>query len=403
MSEKYTSFDPVLERFREISHLEHYWCSLLDHVFLRPLFAAAALTKYAHRVEELGVLHETILEHLCARKNHPLRKASHRLSRVLRFLDLESHRTFKYQGYGHGTTREQPKFSRPGDSLAARAGDIDGHFRCSKKLQDFWVQFPSDTRSAKQLLTLVPESVIKLRLKVPQQCNAFGTNGQIEPQRLKEPQNRLLQILKTQRSFDQRRSGCGKAQALPLAPRHEISGLGSRLNHCSAHRPAFSRLDKLSSRCPLTTQAIVDCGHRLKLLLAPRCHRLSSNSLLSILCATAGLWLFDEMNKESTNAPQTVSDPFDLAEDMIEADCSRANQELSLGVYTMEMTLESGMNELAPIKNMETPTIASTNRMIGIPELEWLVDYWPRWIPTIGSLRTTRTETMPGTLPSVRV
>ncbi|KAF8952561.1 hypothetical protein BGZ52_005407 [Haplosporangium bisporale] len=179
MSEKYTSFDPVLERFREISHLEHYWCSLLDNVFLRPLFAAAALTKYAHHVEELGVLHETILEHLCARKNHPLRKASYRLSRVLRFLDLESHRAFKYQGNGHGTTREQPKFGRPGDSLAARAGDIDGHFRCGKKLQDFWVQFPSDTRSAKQLLTLVPESVIKLRLKVPQQCNAFGTNGQV--------------------------------------------------------------------------------------------------------------------------------------------------------------------------------------------------------------------------------
>ncbi|KAF9217669.1 hypothetical protein BGZ59_001599 [Podila verticillata] len=40
----------------------------------------------------------------------------------------------------------------------------------------------------------------------------------------------------------------------------------------------------------------------------------------------------------------------------------------------MKMTLESGMDELAPIKNMETPTIASMNRMIGIPELEWIFE-----------------------------
>ena len=63
------------------------------------------------------------------------------------------------------------------DSLAARTGDIFGSVRR--------VQEPprplsavSDPLSAKQLLTLVLESVIKLRLQVFQQHNAFGTTGQ---------------------------------------------------------------------------------------------------------------------------------------------------------------------------------------------------------------------------------
>lgn len=44
---------------------------------------------------------------------------------------------------------------------------------------------------------------------------------------------------------------------------------------------------------------------------------------------------------------------------------------------SLETTLESGLDQLSDLKNMETLNVCSTDHQIGIRELEWMRAHWP--------------------------
>ncbi|KAF8954578.1 hypothetical protein BGZ52_000598, partial [Haplosporangium bisporale] len=50
--------------------------------------------------------------------------------------------------------------------------------------------------------------------------------------------------------------------------------------------------------------------------------------------------------------------------------------EASFQWYSLELTLQSGLDELACIKDLEELTVGLMNHRIGIPELKWMKAHW---------------------------
>lgn len=46
--------------------------------------------------------------------------------------------------------------------------------------------------------------------------------------------------------------------------------------------------------------------------------------------------------------------------------------------HSLEMTLESGFDELVSLKELEELEVRFMNHRIGIPELEWMIEHWPK-------------------------
>lgn len=188
----------------------------------------------------------------------------------------------------------------------------------------------------------------------------------------------------------------------------------------------------------LTAQAIVNCGQRLREFDIEDCDRLSSEHLTSILSAASNLRGFSII---STNFPQRATASFIKAQDLISVrwntpmleyfgcpirvprpdnhvpaeevdrafdhpsikhchDVERAvyrqislqtnltelslccmewtDLEESLQWYSPEMSLASGLSELASLKNLEKLCVRFMNHRIRVPELKWMAENWPR-------------------------
>lgn len=61
------------------------------------------------------------------------------------------------------------------------------------------------------------------------------------------------------------------------------------------------------------------------------------------------------------------------------------------------MTLESGLDELVGLKDLEILEVSLTKHYIDDPELEWIVKHWPKLQAAIGMFRNCR-----GPVPGVR-
>ncbi|KAG0034850.1 hypothetical protein BGZ81_002616 [Podila clonocystis] len=61
--------------------------------------------------------------------------------------------------------------------------------------------------------------------------------------------------------------------------------------------------------------------------------------------------------------------------------------------YSLEMTLSSGLDELAGMKNLCTLSVHHMNQYIGVRELEWMCDHWPSLMRIEGMCR--RGEELP--------
>ncbi|KAF8935638.1 hypothetical protein BGZ52_008114 [Haplosporangium bisporale] len=45
--------------------------------------------------------------------------------------------------------------------------------------------------------------------------------------------------------------------------------------------------------------------------------------------------------------------------------------------YSLEMSMQSGLSELGPIKELRRLNVKLVNHRIGVPELEWMAENWP--------------------------
>ncbi|KAF9386077.1 hypothetical protein CPC16_007723 [Podila verticillata] len=198
------------------------------------------------------------------------------------------------------------------------------------------------------------------------------------------------------------------------------------------------RFDQCSATGPLTVQAIATCGKRLRQFWAQDCGNLSSKDFTSILIAARN---FRSFTAYSFDLVERMTITFITAQDLIAANwhapylksftchlrvprpddhvpveevhatfghpavefCHEVERavyrqiaqqtslrELELGSmgcnrpdepyvewYSLEMSMQSGLSELGPIKELRRLNVKLVNHRIGVPELEWMAENWP--------------------------
>ncbi|KAF9384075.1 hypothetical protein CPB97_005968 [Podila verticillata] len=198
------------------------------------------------------------------------------------------------------------------------------------------------------------------------------------------------------------------------------------------------RLGQCSATGPLTVQAIATCGKRLRQFWAQDCSNLSSKDLTLILIAARNLRSFTAY---SFDLVERMTITFITAQDLIAANwhapylksftchlrvprpddhvpaeevhatfghptvesCHEVERavyrqiarqtslrELELGSmgcncsdesyvewYSLEISMQSGLSELGPIKELQCLNVKFVNHRIGVPELEWMAENWP--------------------------
>ncbi|KAF9309611.1 hypothetical protein BG003_009550 [Podila horticola] len=67
----------------------------------------------------------------------------------------------------------------------------------------------------------------------------------------------------------------------------------------------------------------------------------------------------------------------------------------------LDMTLQSGLDELACLIKMEVLRVGNMNQMIGIPELEWMAKHWIK-LTRISGMFSTRVDPVPGAREWIR-
>lgn len=68
----------------------------------------------------------------------------------------------------------------------------------------------------------------------------------------------------------------------------------------------------------------------------------------------------------------------------------------------LEMTLKSGLDELADLRQLEELNVRSMGLRTGVPELEWMVAHWPNMRNVVGLFDTLDQDPLPGVCEWVR-
>lgn len=205
-------------------------------------------------------------------------------------------------------------------------------------------------------------------------------------------------------------------------------------NTISQHSPLFSiDLDRCTAASSRTATAILASPKCLRELIVSGCTQLSSTDLISILGTAENLCLFSAIGRHRRLSPWLLATDLtacewktpqlgifsgwikvprarqDIAQGSVEetldspsvAYCHKVQRAVyrkiamqtnlnTLGLggsvilnspfhwYSLEMTLESGLDELVSLKELNTLEVEFMNHKIGIPELEWMNEHWPK-------------------------
>ncbi|KAG0014656.1 hypothetical protein BGZ81_000346 [Podila clonocystis] len=466
---------------------------------------AALLSKYAHHVRQLEIRNESILEYLFMRKTMRLRKERHPWSQFQLFLDLNSTlltnlrrldiwcpldsstkstdaRIMASALIKNSSRLVALEIHRP-QRLETAVDLIDG----CEKLQELYISFAIDPRSAKIMMGHTPDSVRKLRLEVSRKRGFHGSDHQVsggtdvvDGAASKNSHSHsnlecleiggnfqgweeylLLSFLATcgtnLKEFWSPDTDCFKPRKLSealikagasldwLQPHHFPRGRDSAdleiANTITQHRRLQTiTLQYCRAAGPLTAGAIVDCGQHLQDLELSNCRNLSSVDLVSILRSarklrrfTTKFWNGDgmedpfisaddliatqwyspclqiflcdiKMPQHNQDVPAKAVDPTMNHPSIMHSDdaqravyrqialqtnlrclglgyvgwTSHDSIRLSYQWNSLEMTLQSGLGELATLKKLRRLYVEFMNHSIGVPELEWMAENWPR-------------------------
>ncbi|KAF9321012.1 hypothetical protein BG003_004041 [Podila horticola] len=347
-----------------------------------------------------------------------------------------------------------------------------------KKLQELWVAFVMDMRSAKKLMDHAPESIRKLRLRVSKELGHHESVDQVSGvdamnvsasmpfhshpylesleisgnfqgweeylflpflttcgTNLKDFRSRHTDCFRLKKlREDLFRAGASLEYLIPLQLPNYRSSSDSAVADTIVHHKRLHIIDLsyCNAAGPLTANAIVNCGKRLRSLRVPGCTKPSSKNLTSILGAASNMRHWVRHFVARTKAYDAAKDSYILARDLISTEWNapflvsfecrlkvpQPNEQARYGavdqtmnhpsirdcraiqraVYrqiarqknlthldlgqsarcSLAMTLQSGLDELATLKKIRHLYVEYMNHWIGVPELEWMSNNWPQ-------------------------
>ncbi|KAF9379460.1 hypothetical protein CPB97_008955 [Podila verticillata] len=205
-----------------------------------------------------------------------------------------------------------------------------------------------------------------------------------------------------------------------LPQRHR--SMDAEIAHAISRHPQLTNIQLQNCEAASShTAAVISAScKRLQALDVAGCIQLSSTDLISLLSAAGNLFSFSASGvyrEESPGDPLILGTdltacewrapqlqqfrgrikvprpskdvPLEFVEESLNnlsvIDCHDIQRsendetETSFQWYSLELTLQSGLDELAPIKDLEELTVGLMNHRIGIPELEWMKVHWPKF------------------------